>query len=93
MGRTKTATAKTEGLAVLDDADLRKIVDGRTAQLEAELFGHRMLLDEQLADPHVEDDADSVKDTRTTIESLEARLQVLAERREALGEAPSSDEG
>lgn len=85
----KTSPAKSEGFTVLSDDELRAIVDGRTRQLEAELAGHRMQAAEEEADPHVS--GAQSEQTSKTIQSLEARLEVLRDRRAALG-APGDDD-
>lgn len=81
MSQAKQSAASREGFQILSDADLLAGTENRARQLEAELAGNRMFLDEAEADPH--DDA-SAENYRKAVESLEARLAVVYQRRDAL---------
>lgn len=84
-----SAPAKQQGYKVIGDDELVQITEGRVRQLEAELAGHRGLLEEMEADPHQKDDPENpqnpVTQTRNTVESLQKRLdEVLHPRLDAL---------
>lgn len=94
--RAKAITAKDQGYKVVSDQELVQITEGRVRQLEAELVGHRGLLEEMEADPNIKDNPDDaqnpVTQTRATIESLQARLErVLHPRLDALRANVKSD--
>jgi len=73
----RQSTADKEGFVVLSDTELKQGVENRARQLESELAGHRVLLEEAKADPH---DDTSEETHQKAIESTEARLKVVHQR-------------
>lgn len=78
MARDAATTSRT----LFTDDDLKATLDGRIRQLEGELEGNLTMQAEAAADPH--DDTGEAVHARN-IESLTARLNVVRERRAALG--------
>lgn len=73
-----TATTRT----LFTDDDLKATLDARIRQLEGELEGNLVQQAEAEADPH---DTTSSEVHGRNVESLEARLKVVRERRGQLG--------
>ena len=78
MARDSAATSRT----LFTDDDLKATLDGRIRQLEGELEGNLIQQAEAEADPHDEQGAEL---HARNVESLTARLNVVRERRAALG--------